>query len=103
MLSSRFTKNNESFVCVGCGEIVPLHPSSSRDHCNHCLIGLHVDVFPGDRLNECGGVLTPIGVETKNSKTRIVYRCEACHAQVFAPVAPDDNPDRVAALFSMQW
>ena len=103
MESATFTESNEPFTCIACGLAVPPHPSSSRDHCNDCLTGLHVDVFPGDRLNECGGKLRPIGVQTKNRQTRIVYRCETCHEQIFAPVAPDDNEELIASLFSMPW
>jgi DNA-directed RNA polymerase subunit RPC12/RpoP len=103
MQGPRFTENNEPFTCLFCGEDVSLHPSSSRDHCTRCLTGLHVDVFPGDRLNECGGRLRPIGIQTRHGERRIVYRCETCHAQVFAPVAPDDNEELIAGLFRMSW
>ena len=103
MQPARFTKNNEAFTCAACGREVSLHPSSSRDHCNHCLTGLHVDLFPGDRLNECGGRLLPVGIQTRNRKTRIVYRCDTCHARVFAPVAPDDNAELLASLYSLSW
>ena len=103
MHSPKFTENNESFTCITCGRFVLLHPSSSRDHCNHCLTGLHVDINPGDRMNECGGVLKPIGIQTKSGKVRVVYRCETCHEQVFAPVAPDDNQELIAALYEMSW
>lgn len=100
---SRFTKNNESFVCAACGRFVRPHPSSSRDHCNYCLAGLHADLNPGDRLNPCGGVLQPIGIQMKSGKTQIVYRCETCGEQVFNVVAPDDNTALLAELASMPW
>lgn len=103
MESARFTKNNEGFTCVACGLEVPPHPSSSRDHCNHCLIGQHVDLNPGDRLNECRGVLEPIGLQTKSGKTKIVYRCRKCHEQVLNVVAPDDNAEIIAELSAMLW
>jgi len=103
MQFARFTQNNEGFVCVKCGRSVQPHPSSSRDHCNHCLTGLHVDINPGDRLNTCGGVLEPIGIQTKSGKTKIVYRCKTCHEQVFNIVAPDDNAELIAELSGMSW
>lgn len=99
----RFIKNNESFICIECGENVSPHPSSSRDHCNHCLTGLHVDINPGDRMNECAGGLKPIGLQTKSGKTQIAYRCERCGAQVFNIIAPDDNQEIIAALYQMPW
>ncbi len=99
----RFTKNNESFACIACGRFVRPHPSSSRDHCNDCLTGLHVDLNPGDRLNPCGGVLQPIGIQTKSGKTKIVYRCEKCGERIFNIAAPDDNIALLAELASTPW
>src|SRR5512145_3189664 len=103
MLQARFTERNEGFVCAACGADVPPHPSSSRDHCNQCLTGLHVDINPGDRMNECRGVLEPIGLQRKIDKTQIVYRCRKCHEQVFNVVAPDDNAELIAELSGMPW
>lgn len=90
-------------MCAACGADVPPHPSSSRDHCNQCLTGLHVDINPGDRMNECRGVLEPIGLQRKSDKTQIVYRCRKCHEQVFNVVAPDDNAELIAELSGMPW
>jgi len=103
MNSATFTQNNQAFVCAACGCGVPPHPSSSRDHCTRCLTGLHVDVNPGDRMNDCGGMLTPIGLQTRGGKTKIVYRCERCGARVFNVVAPDDNAERITELAAMPW
>ena len=103
MSSARFTERNEEFRCIACGRNVPPHPSSSRDHCPHCLTGLHIDVYPGDRRNECGGVLEPIGLQVKSGKRQIVYRCRNCHRQMFNLVAPDDNPEVIAELAAMPW
>ena len=98
-----FIKNNKGFVCIACSQVVPPHASSSRDHCNHCLTGLHVDIHPGDRMNECGGVLRPIGIQPKSGKLKIVYRCEACSEQIFNSIAPDDDMEMLAELASMPW
>ena len=57
----KFNMIDESFVCENCGkEIKPLE-YSARDHCNYCLYSKHVDIFPGDRANNCKGLLKPIG------------------------------------------
>jgi len=103
MQLAKFVKNNEAFICVACGQEVLSHPTSSRDHCNHCLTGQHVDIYPGDRMNQCGGILEPIGLQMSSGKTQIVYRCEKCHAQVFNVVAPDDNAELIAELATMPW
>lgn len=101
--TKRFTKNNESFVCISCGATVPEHPSSSRDHCNKCLIGLHVDINPGDRANSCRGILEPIGLKIRDQKQQIVYKCKSCQKKIFCIVAPDDNPELILELSTRLW
>lgn len=93
-----FKKKNEQFVCINCAKKVKLHPTSSRDHCNYCLYGLHVDNEPGDRANLCKGVLEPIGLRQKNGKEQIIYKCLKCHEKVFCITAPDDNFDIILEL-----
>lgn len=100
MEESKFKKNNETFSCIHCGGTVPQHPTSSRDHCNNCLFGLHVDVNPGDRLNQCKGVLEPVGLKIANGKKQIVYTCQKCEKRVFCIVAPDDNKEEIIKLSS---
>jgi DNA-directed RNA polymerase subunit RPC12/RpoP len=91
-------KNNEEFVCIHCGTHVEKHPTSSRDHCTNCLHSLHVDNIPGDRANECKGVLEPIGIKSFGSKMQIVYRCQRCHKEVANIVASDDNMEIITEL-----
>lgn len=98
-----FKELNEKFICVNCGANVDLHPTSSRDHCNQCLYGLHVDINPGDRANDCCGVLIPIGLRQRNGKSQIVYRCSSCGAVTYCVVAPDDNDERLLELSAMVY
>ncbi len=98
-----FKKRNEVFTCKYCGESVKLHPTSSRDHCNFCLYGLHVDVEPGDRANNCKGLLDPIGIRKKKGKEQIVYRCQKCKEEVYCITAPDDNFDAILDLTLVEY
>lgn len=98
METKRFTYNNSSFICLFCKAIVPIHPSSSRDHCNHCLFSQHVDIFPGDRQNICQGLLEPIGLINSASKQKIVYRCMQCHKKTNNVAAIDDNSNAIIEL-----
>ena len=103
----RFTVQgtNQGFSCVQCGTDVPaLANGSVRNHCPVCLHSLHVDVFPGDRAADCGGVLEPVAVEHSGKKGWvIVHRCRTCalerrnKAALDDPVAPDDF-DRIVQL-----
>lgn len=88
----KFTKNDAGFVCVHCGHSVPKLEKSSRDHCNKCLYGLHVDIYPGDRANTCRGELQPIGVLTSSKKGYVIeYRCKACGKAINNKAAQDDD------------
>ena len=76
-----FQKNDSGFVCQNCGfEVLPLG-YSSRNHCPKCLCSLHVDVNPGDRASDCGGIMDPISVETDAKKGFIIiHKCRKCGA-----------------------
>ena len=92
-----FQKNDSGFTCLNCGfEVLPLG-YSSRNHCPKCLCSLHVDVNPGDRASECGGIMDPIKVETDAKKGYIIiHKCRKCgavrrnKAANEAKVQPDD-------------
>jgi len=89
---------NQPFTCRECGaEVQPLRGGGYRNHCPACLCSLHVDVNPGDRANDCGGVMEPVGAELTGKKGWvIVHRCRRCgevrrnKAALADPVQPDD-------------
>ena len=93
----RFSKNDDGFICVHCGaEVRPLK-YTSRNHCPFCLWSRHLDINPGDRANDCLGLLRPVQVLPDPKKGYIiVYRCEKCGGTVRnkaaypAKVQPDD-------------
>lgn len=75
-MSKKFQRKIEDFVCENCGaEVVG---DGFTNHCAVCLWSKHVDVNPGDREAECGGLMAPVSVEMKNGKYRILQRCEVC-------------------------
>ncbi len=96
-MEKRFKKNDSGFVCQNCGrEVAPLG-YSSRNHCPFCLHSLHVDINPGDRASDCGGLLEPISAEPDPKKGYIIIsRCKKCGAirrnksAHEASVQPDD-------------
>lgn len=52
---------HDTFTCKVCGRpCVPEYAGSN--HRNHCLSSLHVDIEPGDRASDCGGIMEPIAV-----------------------------------------
>lgn len=91
-----FVKNDNEFICINCGKKVEKLKYTSRDHCNNCLYSIHVDITPGDRKNECKGILVPINVINTSKKGKvIIYKCKKCGATVRNIVALDDNEDEI--------
>ena len=93
-----FKMIDEEFICDNCGmHIMPLG-YTARDHCNHCLYSKHVDNMPGDRMNECKGLLKPIGIEKFKDTYKIIYKCEKCNELHKNIMAKDDNYDLIIEL-----
>ncbi len=94
----KFTMKDENFICENCNESVFKLNYTARDHCPHCLYSKHVDIFPGDRDNNCHGLLKPIGIEKFKDSFKIIYRCEKCHQNHKNIIARDDNMDLIIEL-----
>ena len=104
MEEKRFTKIDEEFICDNCGSIVKKLGYSSRDHCPKCLYSKHVDINPGDRLEECHGDLEPVSVELNSKKGYvIIYKCKKCGKIRKNKAADDDNMDLIIELSSKQY
>lgn len=99
-----FKKNDAGFVCANCGKKIAPLKYSSRDHCTQCLCSLHVDNMPGDRENECKGLLVPVDIETNSQKGYIiVYRCQRCGAFHKNKVAQDDDINTVLKVMNKTY
>ena len=93
-----FSKLDEEFVCRNCGREVSKLGYTSRDHCPYCLCSIHIDINPGDRLNDCLGLLKPIGVEKFKDSFKIVYRCDKCNQIHKNIIANDDDMNLIIEL-----
>jgi DNA-directed RNA polymerase subunit RPC12/RpoP len=91
----RFTAQgtNTAFTCVHCAsEVPPLDNGSYRNHCPYCLYSLHVDINPGDRASECGGLLEPVGVDYNSKKGWVIlHQCHRCGEVRRNKAALDDS------------
>jgi hypothetical protein len=84
-----FKKTVENFVCEHCG-----HENVGNgftDHCEKCLWSKHVDVDPGDRKEECGGMMEPWDAERKGREYRVINRCQKCGFLRPSPILPNDD------------
>lgn len=86
-----FFKNDNEFICENCGKKVDKLNYTTRDHCPYCLYSKHVDINPGDRLNNCKGLLKPIGIEKYKDTYKIIYMCNKCKKIHKNIIAKDDD------------
>lgn len=93
-----FHKLDETFICENCHKHVEKLNYTARDHCPFCLYSKHVDINPGDRANDCMGLLKPIGIEKFKDTFKILYICEKCHQKHKNIVAKDDDMNLIIEL-----
>lgn len=101
MENKKFTKNDQSFKCLNCNSLVDKLGYTSRDHCPACLYSIHIDNSPGDRANECKGLLVPIGVQFNHKGTVIIYKCNKCNEIKRNISSDDDNIDEIIKLSTL--
>lgn len=59
----------------------------------------HLDIEPGDREADCGGIMDPVGVWVrKNGEWAIIHRCRRCGHLSSNRVAADDNPMKLMSI-----
>ncbi len=93
-----FQKRKEDFVCEKCG--MDVVGTGYTNHCPECLWGKHVDINPGDRASDCGGMMSPVSVEVKADQYVLLYKCEKCGFERKNKVAEKDNFDTVLKISS---
>ena len=94
----QFTKLDEEFICENCKQKIEKLNYTTRDHCNHCLYSKHLDINPGDRSNNCKGLLKPIGIEKYKDTYKIIYKCETCHKEHKNIIAKDDDMNEIIKI-----
>ena len=91
----------DTFTCKVCGRLrTPENAGSDhRNHCPNCLSSLHVDIEPGDRESDCGGIMEPVAVWVRRGgEWAIIHRCKRCGALSSNRVAADDNPMKIMSI-----
>jgi len=94
----RFKMIDENFICDYCEYEVNKLNYTARDHCPNCLCSKHVDIMPGDRANNCMGMMKPIGIEKFKDSYKIIYKCSKCGEIHKNIMANDDNYDLIIKL-----
>lgn len=96
MMSRTFQRQQEDFVCEHCGAMV--HGDGYTNHCPHCLYSKHVDVFPGDRAESCGGLMVTLLYEVQGSRGRLMQRCVRCGIMRNNKVQKEDDFEALLAV-----
>ena len=92
----RFQKRMEDFVCENCSATTI--GDGFTNHCSSCLTSKHVDIFPGDRKEECGGLMPVTHVEKKGEKYTLTHTCTACKQQVGDNFRDSDSFEALISL-----
>lgn len=90
-MSTKFQRTKEDFTCEHCGAEVK--GTGYTNHCPKCLWSKHVDINPGDRAEECGGMMEPILVEGIVDRYMITQKCKKCGHIRRNAFRDGDNPD----------
>ena len=102
-MEKRFKMIDEEFICDVCKKSVDKLMYTARDHCPYCLSSKHLDINPGDRSANCGGILEPIDIEKGKKDTyKIIYKCNKCGMIKKNKTADDDNFDLILEIMSQK-
>ncbi|MDE1870887.1 MAG: RNHCP domain-containing protein [Candidatus Micrarchaeota archaeon] len=96
--SRRFSKNQENFTCDVCKKNVK--GTGYTDHCPRCLWSKHMDINPGDRASDCGGLMEPVKSENDRNGFIIIYECRKCKVRKRVRAAENDNEGVLIELLS---
>lgn len=96
-MDPKFQRTVEDFTCEHCG--VHVIGNGYTNHCPQCLWSKHVDINPGDRASDCGGMMEPLSVEGSTGKGyRIRHHCQKCGHEKVNDASSLDSTDALVAL-----
>ncbi len=95
-MAKKFQKKIEDFTCENCKQKV--EGNGYTNHCPHCLWSKHVDINPGDRAEECQGLMEPIHVEFKKGEYVLTHKCVECGVTKRCKTSPGDSIEALTKL-----
>ncbi len=97
--AKKFQRNKEDFVCDDCDTSV--HGDGYRNHCPACLVSKHVDVNPGDRAAECGGLMDVVDVDMSHGDLSLIHQCRACGYEKKNKTHTEDSIDAITSAMKL--
>jgi rubredoxin len=87
----KFQKLKEDFICEHCKtEVIG---NGYTNHCPKCLWSKHVDIFPGDRLEDCKGLMKPLEAGKAGDDYYIIHECQKCQYKKKNKLSSEDDFD----------
>lgn len=99
-MTRKFRRRVEDFTCENCGK--PVTGGGYTNHCPACLWSQHVDINPGDRAEDCGGMMEPATVEKKGDMYRILHRCVVCRVERWNKASKEDDFEMILQVAAGQ-
>ena len=96
MQKKKFQRKKEDFVCENCGQ--KNSGDGYTNHCFKCLYSKHVDVNPGDREADCGGLMEPIDTYQKDGVYYIKHKCLKCDFEKNNSVSRNDSFEKIIEI-----
>ena len=97
-MGRKFIKRTENFICANCKTKVS--GDGYTNHCPKCLWSRHVDINPGDRKNNCRGLMEPIAIEITRKGYIIIHCCQKCKVSKRNKVAENDSFQAILIIAS---
>ena len=91
-----FTRRIEDFNCEHCGAANA--GDGYTNHCTQCLYSKHVDIDPGDREADCGGLMAPVDVLMERGRHVLVHRCTRCGIERRCRASDGDDIDAMVEI-----
>lgn len=94
--SKKFQRKKEDFICENCG--FQMIGNGYTNHCQKCLWSKHVDINPGDREENCLGMMRPVGIDLRNGRYFILHQCAKCGFERFNSKRDEDDFDAILLI-----
>jgi hypothetical protein len=98
MSDTKFKRVTEDFTCENCG--FGIKGNGFTNHCPKCLYSKHVDIFPGDRSEGCGGLMEPIGAEKSGGEWSLIHRYLKCKKTQKNRISEEDDFEEIIRISS---
>ena len=92
----KFQRTKENFNCESCGH--KMQGTGYTNHCSECLCSKHVDIFPGDRLEDCRGLMPVTEIIRKGDGYVLVHTCIKCKYTHRDHFRDNDNIDSLITI-----